>query len=159
MLLTCFCCYFQPALWDFEGSDVYQSVPVDTLHQDFNGITVHLFECLKAYMQDHCGPSVPTIVRDRLAKYRNLYLGSRIPKDSIWQEKVCGEVCQMHSFHSGQCVFVVLTRGSCMATGKGGYHAFPFYSSLRTSNRRHTRPHPDLLFRCLPATVLFYCSR
>ena len=32
------------AFWGFANTDIYQCVPVDTLHQCFNGISLHLVE-------------------------------------------------------------------------------------------------------------------
>ena len=83
------------SFWGFAHTDVYQCVPVDTLHQCFNGISLHLIEALKMCIEDTYRSRKDIIfakIRDRLASYRRLYYGERIPKDSLWAEKTCAEV-------------------------------------------------------------------
>lgn len=83
------------AFWGFANTDIYQCVPVDTLHQCFNGISLHLVEALKACIDKCCGYQkevVCTMIRDRLSSYRRLHCGGRIPRSSIWAEKTCAEV-------------------------------------------------------------------
>lgn len=83
------------AFWGFANTDIYQCVPVDRLHQCFNGISMHLIEALKMCIEDTCRPQKETIfvqIRDRLASFKRLYHGERIPKDSLWAEKTCAEV-------------------------------------------------------------------
>ncbi len=70
-------------------------MPVDTLHQCFNGVALHLIEALKLCIEDTCRPRKDAIfatIRDRLSSYRRLYRGERIPKESLWAEKTCAEV-------------------------------------------------------------------
>lgn len=83
------------AFWGFANTDVYKCVPVDTLHQCFNGISLHLIEALKTCIEQTCRSQKEVIfarIRDRLSSYRRLYRGERIPKDSLWAEKTCAEV-------------------------------------------------------------------
>jgi hypothetical protein len=88
----------QVTLWGFHGTDVYSCVPADTLHQCFNGMTKHLFACLLDYVSEKCGEHKETVVcilRDRLSSYRRLHYGGRIPVNSLWAIKTCGEVRPM----------------------------------------------------------------
>lgn len=83
------------AFWGFANTDIYQCCPVDTLHQCFNGISLHLIEALQMCIEDTCKSRKDVIfakIRDRLSSYKSLYHGERIPKDSLWAEKTCAEV-------------------------------------------------------------------
>ncbi|GLC47443.1 hypothetical protein PLESTM_002074800 [Pleodorina starrii] len=82
------------ALWGFHGTDIYSCVAADTLHQCFNGMTKHLFACLLDYINENCRDhkeSVVCILHDRLSSYRRLHYGGRIPANSLWAIKTCGE--------------------------------------------------------------------
>ncbi|GIM15903.1 hypothetical protein Vretimale_18636 [Volvox reticuliferus] len=82
------------AFWGFAHTDVYQCVPADTLHQCFNGISLHLVEALKMCIEQSCRSRKDNLfarIRDRMCSYRQLFHGERIPKDSLWAEKTCAE--------------------------------------------------------------------
>jgi hypothetical protein len=83
------------AFWGFANTDIYQCTPTDTLHQDFNGISRHLIEALLSCVEEKCRSkkdAIFTKIRDRLASYRRVFHGQRIPKESLWAEKMCAEV-------------------------------------------------------------------
>ena len=83
------------AFWGFAHTDIYQCCPVDTLHQCFNGISLHLIEALQLCIEDTCRSRKDVVfakIRDRLSSYKSLYHGERIPMDSLWAEKTCAEV-------------------------------------------------------------------
>ena len=83
------------AFWGFDNTDIYQCVPVDTLHQDFNGISRHLVEALLAFVEQlgrAKKEAIFTKVKDRMTAYRRLFHGQHIPKESLWAEKLCAEV-------------------------------------------------------------------
>lgn len=83
------------AFWGFAYTDVYQCVPIDTLHQCFNGISLHVVEALKMCIEATCRSHKDSIfarIRARFCSYRRLYHGERIPKESLWAEKTCAEV-------------------------------------------------------------------
>ncbi|GLI67043.1 hypothetical protein VaNZ11_011229 [Volvox africanus] len=82
------------AFWGFANTDVYQCVPIDTLHQCFNGISLHLIEALKMCIEATCRSRKDSIfarIQARFCSYRRLYRGERIPKESLWAEKTCAE--------------------------------------------------------------------
>ncbi|GLI59687.1 hypothetical protein VaNZ11_001630 [Volvox africanus] len=69
------------AFWGFANTDVYQCVPIDTLHQCFNGISLHLIEALKMCIEATCRSRKDSIfarIQARFCSYRRLYHGDSL---------------------------------------------------------------------------------
>lgn len=65
------------ALWKWYGTDIYQSQPTDTQHQDNNGMSKHLVDCLEDLIFDAAGESGATsawaTINIRFSSQRNLH--------------------------------------------------------------------------------------
>ena len=79
----------------FNNINIYASLPEDTLHQDYNGLGVHMFECLEFELDQSLSRAEATrrkgVIKERLQYLRQLH-GTTIPSQGLDTEKLTAEV-------------------------------------------------------------------
>ena len=104
----------QCALFGWAHTNIFAVMAEDTLHQDFNGICVHLFACLDAHLDMHKEAQKGLIaqqgqIREALVYMRQLH-GTSIPSQGLHTEKMTAEVISSSLLFATTCTDLMYSK-------------------------------------------------